>query len=364
MKRILIVVLIAAFAITGRQAVGGDSDDPTAKGKKAQSDRAALFETAADAIGQLRRNLDGRVPATAADQEKLLRLAADLVELAGQDKDAMHLRDEAEKDHAPLGAAELIGRRQGQLDALQRQLEGLRRLTRNEQQILVYVKLIEFSPAKLRAAGVDVPFAQIAVIDDGQALVTKLEALRGKRLVKVLAEPSVITVSGRPASFNSGGEIPYLRREGQDQPTVEYKQFGTQVDLLPSATGDDRIHLDVHVKFSTVDAERSVSIGGASVPGIQMQEIKTAVECKSGQACMIGRHATSKGIDQSSNSAHDKSAADVNPKDDPAEQTELAMLVLPSFSTPTDAEKAAAKVERGGYYGNSRSVELPAPSRK
>ena len=60
-------------------------------------------------------------------------------------------------------------------------------------------------------------------------------------------------MSGRPAQFNEGGEIPILVPQGLGQVAIEYKPFGTQVDFLPIVLGNGKIRLEVRPRVSDLD---------------------------------------------------------------------------------------------------------------
>ena len=198
------------------------------------------------------------------------------------------------------------------------------------QQVLLHVKVMEVSRTKLRELGFD--FAKItgnnlvlsgisgllASVDPqtgGNGLITNaaghgvltgttetfgfrvvngssaffgvLRALRQDNLMKVLAEPALVTVSGRPARFQSGGEFPILVPQSLGTVSIEYKTFGTQVDFVPIVLGNGRIRLEVRPRVSEVDSSLSVSQGGVTVPGLRTREVDTGVEMQAGQTLAI-----------------------------------------------------------------------------
>jgi pilus assembly protein CpaC len=114
-----------------------------------------------------------------------------------------------------------------------------------------------------------------------------LEALRQYNLVKVLAEPTLVTVSGRPASFSSGGEFPIIVPQSLGTVSIEYRQFGTRVDFVPIVLGNGRVRLEVRPQVSEIDPARSVSIANTSVPGLRTRWVDTAVEMNAGQTLAL-----------------------------------------------------------------------------
>jgi pilus assembly protein CpaC len=103
----------------------------------------------------------------------------------------------------------------------------------------------------------------------------------------VLAEPNLVTVSGRPAQFLSGGEFPILVPQSLGTVSIEYKKFGTQVDFVPIVLRDGHIRLEVRPQVSEIDPARSVTVGGLTVPGLRKREVDTGVELRAGQTLAI-----------------------------------------------------------------------------
>ena len=125
------------------------------------------------------------------------------------------------------------------------------------------------------------------VVGDDTTFFGFIEALRRNDLIKVLAEPTLVTVSGRPAFFNSGGEFPILVPQSLGTSSIEYKKFGTQVDFVPVVLGNGNIRLEVRPKVSELDDSRGISINGVTVPALKERVVDTAVEMKPGQTLAL-----------------------------------------------------------------------------
>jgi pilus assembly protein CpaC len=125
------------------------------------------------------------------------------------------------------------------------------------------------------------------IVNDANAFFGFLDALRQYNLVKVLAEPTLVTVSGRPASFNSGGEFPIIVPQSLGTVSIEYRQFGTRVDFVPIVLGNGRVRLEVRPQVSEVDPSRSVTINNTTVPGLRTRWVDTAVEMNAGQTLAL-----------------------------------------------------------------------------
>ena len=121
------------------------------------------------------------------------------------------------------------------------------------------------------------------LVDNNNAFFGFLEALRQNNLAKLLAEPKLVTVSGRPASFSVGGEIPIRVPQSLGTISIEFHQFGTRVDFVPIVLGNGHIRLEVRASVSEVDP--SLSVDG--VPGFRSRWVDTAVEMKSGQTLAL-----------------------------------------------------------------------------
>jgi pilus assembly protein CpaC len=130
-------------------------------------------------------------------------------------------------------------------------------------------------------------FFGIAMPDD--SFYGYLRALQENRCFKVLANPSLVTLSGRPARFQVGGEQPYPVPYGVGQtPQISFKPFGTTLVFTPLVLGQGKIRLDLQPTVSRLDPTNSVSLAGTTVPGIVTQEIKATVEMESGQTLVLG----------------------------------------------------------------------------
>ena len=95
------------------------------------------------------------------------------------------------------------------------------------------------------AVGTGGDAVRFGVIGDDTTFFGFIEALRRYDLMKVLAEPTLVTVSGRPAFFNSGGEFPIIIPQSLGTSSIEFKKFGTQIDFVPIVLGNGNIRLEV-----------------------------------------------------------------------------------------------------------------------
>ncbi|MEX0867635.1 MAG: histidine kinase, partial [Pirellulales bacterium] len=137
------------------------------------------------------------------------------------------------------------------------------------------------------ATGVGGDTVRFGIVNGDNKFFGFIEALKRNDLAKVLAEPKLVTVSGRPAYFNSGGEIPILVPQSLGTVSIEYKRYGTQVDFVPIVLGNGRIRLEVRPRVSELDSSRGVTINNTTVPGFRVREVDTAVEMQAGQTLAL-----------------------------------------------------------------------------
>ncbi|MCA9188126.1 MAG: pilus assembly protein N-terminal domain-containing protein [Pirellulaceae bacterium] len=187
------------------------------------------------------------------------------------------------------------------------------------QQVALHVKVMEVSRTKLRSLGFDwgninggdfiiqgasglvspgssgaggivgtgADTIRFGVVDGNDGFFGFVDALRRNNLVKVLAEPTLTTVSGRPARFISGGEFPILVPQALNSITIQYKEFGTALDFVPIVLGNGNIRLEVRPEVSEIDNSRGVSANGTTVPGLRKRTVDTAVEMRAGQTLAL-----------------------------------------------------------------------------
>lgn len=117
-----------------------------------------------------------------------------------------------------------------------------------------------------------------------------LQALRENQLLRILAEPNLVAMSGQSASFLAGGEfpIPVPQSTGNGTTiTIEYKEFGVRLTFAPTLMGGQIIRLSVEPEVSTLDFSTQIQIGGTVVPGLTVRRAQTTVEIGNGQSLVM-----------------------------------------------------------------------------
>lgn len=129
----------------------------------------------------------------------------------------------------------------------------------------------------------------LSIFSSRQAVFFFLQALRTNDLAKVLAEPHLVTMSGKVANFVSGGEqaVPNVTGFG-GVAGVTFIPFGTTLQFLPIVLGNGKIYLEVLDEFSQLDNANGTQIGAGFVPGRDVQRVRTAVTMEDGQTFAVG----------------------------------------------------------------------------
>ncbi|GIK15243.1 MAG: pilus assembly protein CpaC [Planctomycetota bacterium] len=116
-----------------------------------------------------------------------------------------------------------------------------------------------------------------------------LQALTNNSLLKVLAEPNLVCISGETASFLAGGEfpIPVPQSTASNAITIEFREFGVRLNFTPLVEAHQRIRLRINPEVSETDFSAAVEIGGFVVPGLTNRSAETTVEVGNGQTIAI-----------------------------------------------------------------------------
>ncbi len=119
-----------------------------------------------------------------------------------------------------------------------------------------------------------------------------LNAARQNGMAKILAEPTLTTLSGQEAVFLSGGEFPIPVPRGDEGITIEFKEFGVGVRFLPTVLASDRINLLLNVSVSDLIAANNVVIAqsGTSdffIPALSKRSASSTIELADGQTIAI-----------------------------------------------------------------------------
>jgi pilus assembly protein CpaC len=117
-----------------------------------------------------------------------------------------------------------------------------------------------------------------------------IAALQQKSLLQTLAEPSLLALSGKEASFLAGGEFPVPVIQGSTgAPTVsvQYKEYGVRLKFVANPNLDGTISLHVAPEVSQLDYTNAVTLSGFLIPALTTRRAETDVQLKDGQSFAI-----------------------------------------------------------------------------
>lgn len=172
-----------------------------------------------------------------------------------------------------------------------------------ERQVMITTRIAELNREQLRRMGVDLGFAingnrnllniasggvpsnMTAILENGQVTVL-MNWLASNGTAKILAEPSVVVLSGHPVSFLSGGEFAVpttVAVGGVGAATTTFRGFGTSLVVTPTVLDKDLIRMRIIPEYTELD--NSNAVGG--VPGLNSRRVQTTVELREGQTLAI-----------------------------------------------------------------------------
>jgi pilus assembly protein CpaC len=176
-----------------------------------------------------------------------------------------------------------------------------------EQQVMLKVTVAEVSRTAARAIGFNETFRNKSgvqyfanttgtvsqnlptILDNGK-ITLAIEALRTVGLAKSLAEPNLVTMNGRPATFLAGGEFPVPVVTGATAVGLQgtsFVPFGVFLTFVPLISDKDKIQLELSAQVSVRDVTTGTNVGGSFVPGLTTRNVVTTVQMREGQTLAI-----------------------------------------------------------------------------
>ena len=122
-------------------------------------------------------------------------------------------------------------------------------------------------------------------------LLSTIRALQSRNALEMLAEPNVMAIDGKPASFVAGGEFPFPTLQGGagvGAVTIQFREFGVRLNFLPNITPRGTIRLQVAPEVSSLDYAHAVTFQGFTIPALTTRRVLTEVELETGQSFVIG----------------------------------------------------------------------------
>ena len=177
-----------------------------------------------------------------------------------------------------------------------------------------------------------------------------LEALEQKGVVRFLAEPNLVALSGQEAKFLAGGEYPIPVAQPEGQTSIEFKPFGVELSFIPRVVDKDLINLELKAAVSAIDTANGITLEGFNIAAFSRRETSTTVEMRDGESFAIAGLLQDDFTDSSSQlpwigdvpvlGALFRSA------NYQRSQTELVIIISAHLVTPTRGEALALPTDR------------------
>jgi len=194
--------------------------------------------------------------------------------------------------------------------------------------------------------------------NNGAAWNVLVDALQADGLAKVLAEPTLIALSGESASFLAGGEFP-IPVPDEDGIGIEYKEFGVALNFTPIVLSENKINMRVRPEVSEIDYSSAVTLSGYVVPGLTTRKAETVIELADGQSFAIAGL-----LRESTRDAISKYpllgdipilGALFRSRNFQKAETELVIIATPHLVKPLDASRQALPTD---FYNEPDNVDI------
>jgi pilus assembly protein CpaC len=134
-------------------------------------------------------------------------------------------------------------------------------------------------------------------------LAATIKALQENNLLQILAEPTLMTESGKEASFLAGGQFPYpvvqsVTGGTSGAITIQFKEYGIRLQFTPTFNSDGTIHLKVEPEVSTLDYTNAVTIQGFVIPALATDRVTSEMDLSDGQSFAVAGLTDNRVIEQ------------------------------------------------------------------
>jgi len=190
------------------------------------------------------------------------------------------------------------------------------------QQVMLKVKIMEVQRTKLRKLGIDfisngadggflrnnpaqlfnapaigamdamsgitsTATTAFGMVSGGDTFFGFIDALKEEKLLKVLSEPSLLAMNGRPATLLSGGEFPILVPQSLGTVSIEWREFGVRMEAVPVILGNGMVRLEVMPEVTERDFANATTLSGTTIPALTTRRVNTQAELGFGQTLML-----------------------------------------------------------------------------
>src|SRR5580692_6711423 len=117
-----------------------------------------------------------------------------------------------------------------------------------------------------------------------------IEDLQQKNILQILAEPNLLTATGKEASFLAGGEFPYPVVQASsisNAVTIQFREYGVRLTFTPTILENGQIHLKVRPEVSALDYSNAVTISGFTIPALSTRRVESEMDLNDGQSFAI-----------------------------------------------------------------------------
>ena len=165
--------------------------------------------------------------------------------------------------------------------------------------------------------------------------------LEVRNVAKLLDEPVLVAQNGRPAEFLSGGEIPINVASGLGTNSIEFRAFGTKLDIVPLDHGQGLMSLEIRAEVSEVAPDLATAGG---TPGFRVRRVNTGVRMRAGHTLALAgdfterQNASTRGVPKIMDSPFFGPLFRSVTSDD--SETELVFLITPQYVSDVDAAYA------------------------
>jgi pilus assembly protein CpaC len=131
---------------------------------------------------------------------------------------------------------------------------------------------------------------EFGLFSNGSALEALIRALQSRGNFRSLAEPNIVALPGREASFLAGGEFPYPSIQGgggNNAVAIVFKEFGIKLKFTPVIARNGSIRLKVAPEVSSLDFANALQFQGFTIPALLTRRAETEVEMRDGQHLSI-----------------------------------------------------------------------------
>jgi Flp pilus assembly secretin CpaC len=136
-------------------------------------------------------------------------------------------------------------------------------------------------------------FTGVSNFGGGRAQVSfnpQIAGLIAHSRARVLAEPTLVTLSGERAAFLAGGEIPItqsIATAGQPLTSITFEPFGLRLNMIPILQENGTINLEISPEERILAPQLNFNFLGSVIPGFTTRKTQTIVEMKPGQELFI-----------------------------------------------------------------------------